>query len=153
MIGCPDFGDQADFSEPAMCAKGSSSVVEPGNAELDLWSGPFDDGIREDSDKLDEETAIVDSNIELWVCPPELTVVKGDTPSFVDVGRDTSGKEECDDPSLEVNGMKVCVDEVLFPLKVQLIDSIPLLPLSLHKVYVYTRERETRDQPKIKTHS
>lgn len=70
--------DQADVFEPVMCGKESPSLVEPGNAELDLWSGPFHDGSREDPDELDEETTVVDSNVELRVCPPELTVVKGD---------------------------------------------------------------------------
>jgi hypothetical protein len=60
IIECPGFGDQADVSEPVMCGKGNSSVVE-----LDLWSGPFHDGSREDSDELDEETAVVDSNVGL----------------------------------------------------------------------------------------
>jgi len=61
-----------------MCAEGSPSVVEPENAELDLWSGPFGGRSREDPDELDEETAVVDFDIELCVCPPELTVVEGD---------------------------------------------------------------------------
>jgi len=53
-------------------------VVEPGNDELDLWSGPFHDGSREDPDELDEDTAVLDTVVELWVCPPELIDVKGD---------------------------------------------------------------------------
>jgi hypothetical protein len=121
-IECPGFGDQADVSEPVMCAEGSPSVVELENTELDLWSGPFGGISREDSEELDEETAVVDLNIELCVCPPELTIVKGDNSSWVDVERDTSGDLEFVDPSSEVFETELCEIWVLFPLMVRCVD-------------------------------
>jgi hypothetical protein len=44
LIECPDFGDQAEVTEPDVCVKASASVVETENAELGFWSGPFHDG-------------------------------------------------------------------------------------------------------------
>jgi hypothetical protein len=122
IIECPGFADQADVSEPVMCGKGDLSVVEPVNDELDLWSGPFHDGSREDPDELDEETAVVDSNVELWVCPPEPIDVKEDNSASFDVEGDTSGNEEFVDPSSEVFETELCVIEVLFPLTVRCMD-------------------------------
>jgi hypothetical protein len=119
MIDCPDFGNQEEVFEPVMCVKGVSSVVETGNAELGFRSGPFDDEGWEDPNELNEETAVVDTKIELSVCPPELTSIEEEVPFREGFEVNTSGDEEFVDRLTEVFGMELCVTEVLFPLTVR----------------------------------